>query len=146
MAQKIHYRDDLFVLSTLAHALESALSIEADPEFFRERISGDIFFLDASIRAFRDILVQNSHLIERSDYLKLLEGISRGFGHSIDRLVTGNYPHAEAYASYEPQLRGIIEAQKSIAAEIRGVLDAESGMEMESDLVSEDELSELLRG
>jgi hypothetical protein len=146
MAQKIHYRDDLFVLSTLAHALEAGLSVEADPEFFRERIAGDLFFLDASIRAFHDLLMQNSHLIDRVDYIKLLCDLSRGFIAVIEKLLRGESPNAEAYESYGAQLRGIIEAQKGIAAGLGAILTAESGAEMEADLVSEDELAELLRG
>ncbi|HRY56478.1 MAG TPA: hypothetical protein P5142_17800 [Spirochaetia bacterium] len=145
MPQMIHFQDDIFFLSVLIKALDAGLSTEADPEHFRERVAGDLFFLDGSLKAFRGLLAQNALLIDRSEYLKLLERSSRSFVQLLERLVGGEYPRSEAYASYRPQLEAILRDQVSILAELDGILDASLSGATETDLVSQDELSELLK-
>jgi len=145
MSQKIHYQDDLYLLSVLVKALESGLSVEADPEFFRERLSGDIFFLDSSIRTFHELLEQNTHLIDRAEYVKLLERITIAFVSTVENLVSGNSPEAQAYEDYTPQLRSVLIEQRQIATELSSIrIDSTRNMG-ESELVSQDELSELLK-
>jgi hypothetical protein len=146
MSQKTHYQDDLFFLSVLTKALDAGLSVEADPEYFRERIAGDIFFIDSSVRSFSEMLAQNNHLIERTEYVKLLDRTARTFTSCLDRLLAGAYPMAEAYETYRPQFRGILLAQKALLSELGDILRAAGQGENETDLVSSDELSELLRG
>ena len=146
MPQKTHYQDDLFLLSVLTKALDSGLAVEADPEYFRDRIAGDIFFIDSSLRNFSEMLAQNSHLIERTEYLKLLERTVRAFSVIVGRLVEGDYPMAAAYESYSPQLNGILQGQKALLFELSEALKTASQGGGETDLVSSDELSELLRG
>jgi hypothetical protein len=146
MPQKTHYQDDLFFLSVLAKTLDSGLSVEADPEYFRERVAGDIFFIDSSLRSFCEMLAQNSHLIERTEYLKLLERTTRSFSASIERLLAGGYPMSEAYEAYRPQFKGILLGQKALLGELSEILRSTGQGENETDLVSSDELSELLRG
>jgi len=146
MPQKTHYQDDLFLLSVLTKALDSGLAVEADPEYFRDRIAGDIFFIDSSLRNFSEMLAQNSHLIERTEYLKLLERTVRAFSVIVGRLVEGEYPMSAAYESYSPQLKGILQGQKALLFELSEALKTASQGGGETDLVSSDELSELLRG
>lgn len=146
MPQKTHYQDDLFLLSVLTKTLDSGLAVEADPEYFRDRIAGDIFFIDSSLRNFSEMLAQNSHLIERTEYLKLLERTVRAFSVIVGRLVEGDYPMAAAYESYSPQLKGILQGQKALLFELSEALKTASQGGGETDLVSSDELSELLRG
>lgn len=146
MPQKTHYQDDLFLLSVLVKSLEAGLSVEADAEYFRDRISGDIFFLDGSIRVFHGLLAQNAQLIERAEYLKLLERTARAFASIVDRLLAGRFPRAEDYSAYSAQFRSILEAQRAIVQDLAAVLQEADGGGSETDLVSQDELSELLRG
>jgi len=143
MSQMIHYQDDLFFLSVLVKALDAGLSTDADPERFRERIEGDIFFLDGSLKSFHGLLVQNTLLMERTEYLKLLQRTSRSLIQVIERILGGAYPRAEAYSTYRPQLEAVAKGQAAILAQLDGILD--SGGENETDLVSQDELSELLK-
>jgi len=145
MPQMIHYQDDLFFLSVLVRALDSGLSTEADPEHFRERVAGDLFFLDGSLKGFHVLLVQNSLLIERPECLKLLQRTSRSLIQVLERIMGGAYPRAESYASYRPQFEAIAKGQAAILAELDEILDASLKGEGETDHVSQDELSELLK-
>ncbi len=146
MSQKTHYQDDLFILSVLAKALDTSLSVEADPEYFQERIAGDLVFLDSTIRDFGEMLVQNSHLIERTEYVKLLERTARTFTGTVSRLLRGDYPMAGAYSEFAPQLAAIRQRQESTLVELERILKTSGEYESETDLVSSDELSELLKG
>jgi hypothetical protein len=145
MSQMIHFQDDIFFLSVLVKALDAGLSTEADPEHFRERVAGDLFFLDGSLKSFRGLLAQNALLIGRSEYVKLLERSSRSYVQLLERLVGGEYPRSEAYSSYRPQLEAVLKEQKAILAELDGILDISLSGSTETDLVSQDELSELLK-
>lgn len=146
MPQKTHYQDDLFFLSLLARTLEAGLSVEADPEYFRERVEGDMRFIDGNLRNFGQMLAQSSHLIDRIEYLKLLERTSRSFTTCLQKLRDGAYPNAASYAADREGLAGLIAGQRALLAELDGLLRQAGQGENETDLVSSDELSELLRG
>jgi len=42
MTRKINYEDDIFSLALQVRCLQDMLKLEIDPEFFRERVLGDI--------------------------------------------------------------------------------------------------------
>jgi len=145
MPQKIHYRDDLFLLSTLVKTLEVSLSIEADPEYYRDKVVGDLFFIDATIRSLAENLIQNSHLSARAEYLKLLERVSSDFWRALERLQTGESPSAENYSAIAPQVKSLVSGQRSISQNLRSLIDESlSSDSVDTDLVSGDEISRLL--
>ena len=61
-------------------------------------MDGDIAFLSRSLLAFGSLLEQNNLLVERADYLKLLERTVKSFIGVFDRLAGSGYPRAQAYA------------------------------------------------
>jgi hypothetical protein len=150
MSQKIHYQDDLFLLSVLVKALDTSMAIEADPDFFAGHAIEEIVFLDARIGRFHEMLSQNSHLIERPEYLKLLEGIVKGFVSCLRRIPgmsspASLSPMAMSLGERASDIAAALSRQEAILAELGGALDEATGNEAETDLVSSDELSELLR-
>jgi hypothetical protein len=144
MPQMIHYQDDLFALSALVKALDLVLATDADPDFFAQRVEGDVAFLDVSLRHFGGLLIQNSLLIERAEYLKLLERAVRSFAGILDRLAGRKYPHAEAFAR-GLRLEPMLASQKALLASLDELLKSAASGESETELVSQDEMSELLR-
>jgi hypothetical protein len=145
MPQMIHYQDDLFFLSVQVKSLDSVLSTEADPEYFRERVLADIAFLDRNLRTFGSMLSQNALLIDRPEYLKLLERAVRAFAGILDKLLGSGYPRAEAYAAQAAALRESLAAQRELLYALEGQLSTSLSDEAETDHVSQDELSGLLR-
>jgi hypothetical protein len=145
MPQKIHYRDDIYMLSVLVRTLEISVSVDADPDFFKERVIGDVFFVDATLRSFADLLTQNRHLVSRSEYLKLLGRVSADFCRSMEKLQNGESPTAASFDAYLPQLRSLIAGQKAISQGLYSMLkEAEHTGSGDTELVSEDELERLL--
>lgn len=145
MSQMIHYQDDIFFLSVLVKAIDSGLSTEADPGSFRDHVVATLDFIGTSLQAFCGLLTQNVLLIERSEYVKLLARTARTYGHILEQLETGGYPTAAAYSSHRPKIAALAQTQRIVLAELEALLAATLVGESESDLVSQDELSELLR-
>jgi hypothetical protein len=141
----IHYQDDLFSLSVLVKSLDLILSTETDPDYFAERVGTDIEFLDRSLRVFGSLLEQNTLLIERAEYLKLLERTVKSFLGVLDRLSGSGYPRAQSFAGEGQRLGAAVAEQRALLRRLVEILRSSLADEAETELVSQDELSELLK-
>jgi hypothetical protein len=145
MSQMIHYQDDLFSLSVLVKSLDLILSTETDPEYFAERVDSDLAFLDRNLDSFCGLLEQNSLLVERAEYLKLLERTVKTFMGVLGRLQGAGYPRAQSFAGDGTRLEAVSASQRNLLGRLAGLLSSSLAGDAETDLVSQDELSELLR-
>lgn len=145
MPQMIHYQDDLFSLSVLVKSLDLILSTETDPDYFAERVDGDIAFLHKSLQSFGSLLEQNTLLVERADYLKLLERTVKAFIGALDRLAGSGYPRAQAFAGDGQRIGATAKEQRALMGRLGELLRSSLQGDAETDLVSQDELSELLK-
>ncbi len=145
MPQMIHYQDDLFSLSVLVKSLDLILSTETDPDYFAERVGNDIGFLDSSLQVFGSLLEQNTLLLERAEYLKLLERTVKSFLGVLDRLSGSGYPRARSFAGDGMQLDVASGEQRALLGRLGVILNSSLAGDAETDLVSQDELSELLK-
>jgi hypothetical protein len=145
MSQMIHYQDDLFSLSVLVKSLDLILSTETDPDFFAARVGSDLDFLDKSLESFGLLLEQNGLLIERAEYLKLLERTVKTFIGILGRLEGSGYPRAQAFAGDGERIAAISSSQHALLGRLSALLNSSLSGDAETDLVSQDELSELLR-
>lgn len=141
----IHYQDDLFSLSVLVRSLDLILSTETDPDYFAERVDGDIGFLDRSLMVFSSLLEQNTLLVERAEYLKLLERTVKAFIGVLDRLAGSGYPRAQSFAADSQRLGAASAEQRALLVRLNELLRSSLNGDAETDLVSQDELSELLK-
>lgn len=146
MSKMIHYQDDLFSISVLVRSLDLMLATEADPEYFSERVASELVFIAKSLSAFGELLEQNSLLIERAECLKLLQRNVKAFVGILDRLSGSGYPHAEAFSGGSPRLAELAAQQKALLAKLSEALSSSLSDDAETDLVSQDEMSELLKG
>ncbi len=143
MSQMIHYQDDLFSMSVLVKSLDLILSTETDPDYFAERIGMDIDFLDRTLRLFGSLLEQNTLLIERAEYLKLLERTVRAFVGVLNRIEGSGYPRAKLFSV--DAVGTALSGQRSLLGRLEELLRLSLAGDSETDLVSQDELSELLK-
>jgi hypothetical protein len=145
MAKMIHYQDDLFSLSVLVKSLDLILSTECDTDFFAAHIDRELEFLDKSLHSFISLLEQNTLLIERSEYLKLLQRTAQALASVLGRLESAGYPRAEAITGEGPRFAAVSASQKKLRDRLEELLNSSLNDQAETDLVSQDELSELLR-
>ncbi len=143
MTRKINYEDDIFTLSLLTRTLRDMLKLEIDPEFFKERVSGDIVFLDSSINRVYQALDASPFFLKRSDYLKALQRLKRSFVDLLDDITARRVPFAEFLAGMEERCRGMSEAHGRDVLSIRSSLSQQGAAE-EEHMVSEDEFKILL--
>ena len=145
MSQMIHYRDDLFLVSMSVKLLEAAFSLDADPEFWKEKAFADILFVDATSRGIASLLAKNHHLVDRDDYLRLLERCSLDFSRSLERFLSADSALAQSLGDQRQRISCIIVAQKELAQDLSDNLSgdqlAEGG---DASIVSGDELARLL--
>ena len=141
----IHYQDDLFSLSVLIKALDLLLSTETDPEYFAGRVEGDISFLNKSLKSFGALLEQNTLLVERPEYLTLLERTAKAFVGTLDRLAGSGYPRAQTFIGDGQLVASASAEQRVLLAHLTELLRSALAGEAETDLVSQDEMSELLK-
>jgi hypothetical protein len=145
MSQMIHYQDDLFSLSVLVKSLDLILSTDTDPDYFAMRVATDLDFLDKTLEAFCTLLEQNTLLIERAEYLKLLERTVKTFIGVLGRLEGAGYPRAQAFAGDGARLAAVAAGQRALLGRLGALLSSSLTEDAETDLVSQDELSELLK-
>lgn len=141
MTRRINYEDDLFCLSLQVRCLDDVLKLEIDPEFFRERVVGDIAWLDATIGRVFQSLRAGPSFVGRQDHLREVQRLKLAFAEALGALVQKRSPFAAHVAERLPALREVQEAHLRDAAEIRGLLAAGAAAPQEEEhMVSAEEL------
>jgi hypothetical protein len=144
MAAKINYEDNIFFLDTIVSALKSGLTLDIDPEYFRDKVVEDVFFVDTSLKRIYVSLKENNFLIRRAEYLRSLLRVSRLFREFLDRLVNKEVAFASHLEPYFLKLRGAATDHEAIAGEIMDILEVTEPTEVDQDFVSQDEFRFLL--
>ncbi len=72
MAKKIHYDDNLFYIREIIKSLKRGYSVEIDNEYFTDKITEDVLFVDAALRRMYSNLMENDQLIKRPEVLRSL--------------------------------------------------------------------------
>lgn len=142
----IHYQDDLYIAESLAAALEAAAKLNPDPEILGEAVSGMARDLDVLLRRLAELIASNSHLVERLEYIRLLSKCTRRSAMALTGLLRPDHSLADFLASSADELRRIAERHEALSAELSELLRAAiADGTADEDLVSGDELSELLK-
>jgi hypothetical protein len=141
MTRRINYEDDLFSLALQVRCLGDVLKLEIDPEFFRERIVGDIAWLDATIGRVYQGLRAGPAFVGRQDHLRELQRLKQAFAEALVGIVQKRAPFAVHLADRLEGIQEIRDAHLRDAAEIRGLLAAgATGPQEEEHMVSAEEL------
>ena len=146
MPHVIHYEDDFFIVDGLVRVICDAARLEPDPDIIGDMIIAAARLADLTLRRVKDLVLQNEHLVDRPECLRLLSRTTRSFADALAELMRPGSPLAQNCASSSDELERIAAAHRAAAAELRDVLRLTTTDESSSeDHVSGDELSELLR-
>jgi len=145
MAAKINYEDNIFFLNTLVSTLNTGLSLDIDPEYFRDKIVEDIFFVDVSLKKINASLNENSFLIRRPEYLRSLLRVVRIYNEFLSRLLNQELGFSDYLESYFLKLRAAASDHDKIAADIDEMLQTAEPLDGDEDFVSQDEFRFLLK-
>jgi|WetSurMetagenome_2_1015567.scaffolds.fasta_scaffold758845_1 hypothetical protein len=143
MTRKINYEDDIFTLSLQVRCLQDTLKLDIDPEFFKERLLGDISWIEATIAALYRSLRESSLFVKRQEHLKELQKLKRAFAEALTAVLEKRSPFAEHVPEKLEQLRGVRDAQIRDVEDIRGLI-AGTGAPEEEHIVSPEELKFLM--
>ena len=146
MSVKVHYEDNLFFLHSILRTLESGLRLDIDPEYFKDKILEDIFFIDASLMRTFSALKENGYLINRAAYLRSLRRTVRAFADFLLRLNDGELGVPEIVNAYQERLASTLTTHQRVIRDIDGMLDHLAPDEEASDVVSSEEYDFLLAG
>ncbi len=143
MTRRINYEDDIFTVSLQVRCLQDMLKLDVDPELFRDRVLGDIAWVDATIGRLYRSLRDSPVFVKRQDHLRELSKLMRAFIDALDALVEKRVPFAEHVAESAPDLRSRREMSARDVDAITGLL-AGAGSAEEEHIVSAEELRFLM--
>jgi hypothetical protein len=145
MTRKINYEDDIFSLALQVRCLQDILKLEIDPEFFRERVQGDIAWADDMIGKVYQSLTASSLFVKRQEHLREIQKLKRAFVEAIDGILAKRVPFAQHLADSGERLRAIRDAHEKDIADIRELLAGRGqGAPEEEHMVSAEELRFLM--
>ena len=143
MTRKINYEDDIFTVALHVRCLQDALKLEVDPDLFKDRILGDITWIDGITGQLYQSLRDSSLYVKRQEHLKELAKLKRAFAEALDALVERKAPFAEHLQEELPDLRARRDAHRRDIGEIRTLLEG-TGIPEEQHMVSAEELKFLM--
>ena len=143
MTRKINYEDDIFTLALQVRCLQDTLKLEVDPEIFRERLLGDIAWIELTIADLYRSLRESSLYVKRQEHLKDLQKLKRAFVEALDAVAEKRSPFAAHVPEKLEHLRTVRDAQVRDMEDIR-VLIAGKGAPEDEHMVSPEELKFLM--
>lgn len=146
MSQKIHYQDNIFFITILLKTLKDGLSLDIDSDFFLDKVLEDLDFIDSAIYRLTKELLSNERLIDRAEYLRETFGAEKQYSQLLSLLVNGEIAFSKEMSAFSNRLSDLQDKHRALQQEIMetlhsGILDERDDV----DVVSQDELSELLR-
>lgn len=146
MGQVIHYHDDIFLIDSLVSFVSDAARLETDPEILGEAVYAVIQQADRSFRLIREMVLTNTHLVDRAEYLALLARSAGTMSSALENLLKKDNSLSKLLETKQDELLAIAHAHRGAASEMRDILEESLGSQFsQEDHVSSDEISELLR-
>jgi hypothetical protein len=143
MTRRINYEDDIFSLALQVRCLQDTLKLEVDPELFKDRILGDITWIESTVARLYQSLRESSLYVKRQEHLKELQKLKRAFAAALDTLVEKRSPFAEHVAEKCDVLRVLREQQARDVEDIKALI-AGKGAPEDEHMVSPEELKILM--
>jgi hypothetical protein len=141
MTRRINYEDDIFSLALQVRCLRDMLRLEIDPEFFRERIIGDLAYLDATIGRVYGGLRAGPSFVGRQEHLKEIQKLKRTFAEALGEVLQKRAPFAQHLLDRMDAVQEMQASHLRDAAEIRGLLTGlADGPQEDERMVSAEEL------
>ena len=144
MASKVHYDDNLFFIHSILRTVSAGLKLDIDPEYFKDKIVEDIFFIDAILMRTFSSLKDNTYLINRFTYLRSLRRTVTAFTEFLETVGASSVGFSDTLSAYHDKLDSTLRAHLRIIREIDAMLDQEDMDEETVDVVSSQEYGFLL--
>ena len=138
MATRVNYDDNLFFIMTLTRALRSGLQLEIDPDYFRDKVVEDIFFIDRTLEQIYEALRTNTYLINRRDHLRELMRAKRNFADTLDEVLASTYAFSQHLEPFRAKLAGAREQHVRDISDIQRMMESGAPAADQESIVSQD--------
>ncbi len=128
----------------MIRALNDAVKLNVDAEYFADKILEDTLFIDGSIQRIYGSIRENNHLIKRNNYLHSIMKLKKGYSRLLEDLLNTKEPFAAPFETMRPKLRRLAANHMDDAKEIRNGLKKVDEKPAEGDVISHDELHFLM--
>jgi hypothetical protein len=143
MTRRINYEDDIFTLALQVRCLQDTLKLDIDPELFRDRLLGDMAWIEATIASLYKSLRESSLYVKRQEHLKELQKLKRAFVETLEAILEKRSPFAVHIPERLELVRGSRDAQMRDIDDIKVLIAGKAAPE-EEHMVSPEELKFLM--
>ncbi len=145
--QKIRIQDDLWYIRRLVALVADAAKVQPDVDLFASKVLEDAVFAQRALKEFKELLESSPRLKDRAEYLVLLSRSAASLTEAVSDLASGDGELSRGMAGRRAELEVLSRDLRTLSAEIRDLASAAMNAgTSDGDIVSGDELSELLRG
>jgi hypothetical protein len=124
MTNIINYEDDIFYLTHIVKKLADGIRLEIDPQTFKERIAGELLFVNACTEQIFASLKQSQLKINRDTILKNMLRLNRHFIRLLDDIIHKNSPFAIHLQDHREKLLSMRNQHREFIQEIEDLLSA----------------------
>ena len=147
MPYRIHYQDDIYLLSLKTKTLANALKLDFDPELFIEQVRGEIAFIAATIARLYQSIKSSSLIIGKAEILKDLQRLCSRFAGMLESILDGDVANAVSLSPFFDEYRETSENLRLNVEEIKDVLNGMTSRETDTRYtISEEEYRCLFAG
>ncbi len=144
MLQKIVFQDNIYQLSRSIDTVYEGLMLDLSGEYFFDKTVDDLLFFDVSIQKLYRQIQTNPQL---SGYLQILQALNscqNRYIKLVDSVLQGNSSMKEEFVPLMPKLTAISELHVKLHREMTSTIQKNDKSDDSRDIVSQNELSELL--
>ena len=144
MLQNIVFQDNLYHLSRSIDTAYEGLMLELAPEFFFDKMVDDLLFFDVAIQRLYKQIQTAPQLTGYVEILHSLYSCQDRYIKLLDSLLQGKASMKEKFTQLLPKLQGIRNAHAGVRNELASAIQKSDKTNDSRDIVSRNELSELL--
>jgi hypothetical protein len=144
MLQKIVFQDNLYQLTRSIDTIYEGLMLDLSYDFFFDKTVDDLLFFDISIQKMYKQIQANTQL---SGYIAILHSLyscQNAYIQLVNSVLEGKTAMKDEFIPLLPKLQSIRDMHFSIRAELIKIIQKSDKNSDSRDIVSPDELSELL--
>ncbi len=144
MLQNIVFQDNIFQLVRTIDTLREGLLLDLSPDYFFEKTVDDMLFFDSAIQKIYRQLTENQRIAGFLTIMQNLHSCDRRFLQLLDAVLSGNSAMHDRFPPLVPKLNAVRETHRNLVASMADSIAKSDFSGDSDDIVSRNELSELL--
>lgn len=144
MLQNIVFQDNLYQLTRTADLLKEGLMLDLSSDYFFDKTIDDLLFLDASIQKIARHILANPRISGHVTILHMLRSCQERYIDVLALIITRKSAMEENFLPLFPKIQSIKNNHLTLAKEISTTIQKGDRNLDSRDVVSQNELSELL--